>query len=38
MMRMHGMTHAVNPQSPGQEAFRAIQEIIGTLEADANTD
>jgi len=34
----HGMMHSGQPSMPGQGAFGAIQEIIGILEADPNTD
>jgi hypothetical protein len=32
------MIHSGQPTMPGQDAFGAIQEIVGILEADANTD
>jgi hypothetical protein len=44
MQRMHGMgQHSMmmrsgQPTMPGQGAFGAIQEIVGLLEADPNTD
>jgi hypothetical protein len=34
----HGMMHTGQPTMPGQEAFGTIQEIVGILEADPNTD
>ena len=34
----HGMMHSSQPTMPGQGAFGAIQEIVGVLEADPNTD
>jgi hypothetical protein len=34
----HGMMHSGQPRMPGQGAFGAIQEIVGILEADPNTD
>jgi hypothetical protein len=37
-MGPHDMMHAGQPTMPGQDAFGAIQEIVGILEADANTD
>jgi hypothetical protein len=33
-----GMMHGGQPTMPGQDAFGAIQEIVGILEADANTN
>jgi hypothetical protein len=43
MMQMHGQTAEASgattmPTKPGQDAFGAIQEIVGILEADPNTD
>jgi hypothetical protein len=42
MMQMHGhgtMQMGLNaPTMPGQDAFGAIQEIVGMLEADPATD
>jgi hypothetical protein len=43
MMQMHGQTAEASgattmPTTPGQDAFGAIQEIVGILEADPNTD
>jgi hypothetical protein len=43
MMQMHGQTTEASgattmPTMPGQDAFGAIQEIVGILEADPNTD
>ena len=43
MMRVHGkgqhgMMHSGQATMPGQGAFGAIQEIVGILEADPNTD
>jgi hypothetical protein len=38
MQGMHGMRHSGQPTMAGQSAFRAIQEIVGILEADPNTD
>lgn len=42
MMQMHGQGGArmgmAMPTMPGQDAFGAIQEIVGILEADPNTD
>jgi hypothetical protein len=32
------MMHSSQPTMPGQDAFGAIQEIVGILEADPNTD
>jgi hypothetical protein len=37
-MGQHGMMHDGQPTMPGQGAFGAIQEIVGILEADPNTD
>jgi hypothetical protein len=34
----HGMMNNGQPSMPGQGAFGAIQEIVGMLEADPNTD
>jgi hypothetical protein len=34
----HGKMHAGQPTMPGQDAFGAIQEIVGILDADPNTD
>jgi hypothetical protein len=43
MMQMHGQINEASgttamPTMPGQDAFGAIQEIVGILEADPNTD
>jgi hypothetical protein len=43
MMQMHGQTAEASgattmPTTPGQDAFGAVQEIVGILEADPNTD
>jgi hypothetical protein len=39
-MHMHGMRGAMEslPTQPGQDAFGAVQEIVGMLEADPATD
>jgi hypothetical protein len=37
-MGQHGMMHSGQATMPGQGAFGAIQEIVGLLEADPNTD
>ena len=39
-MHMHGMQGAMGslPMQPGQDAFGAVQEIVGMLEADPATD
>jgi hypothetical protein len=42
MMQMHGpgpgQTATTSPTMPGQDAFGAVQEIVGILEADPKTD